>query len=402
MFRKVALFIALAVVLLIALAAALPNSTRLSAKERQTVEFVGRAYFHGDSQVVLESLSPLMARANEQKWDAIDEVLARLGVPASGELLAGSRGSLVQQGIDKKLPKPGERETIVVLKTLHEQVSLVLRLKNDEPVLARPHARDASIEVYDEALWSLHVLENRLAAVERITNYLVSLAKSFPRGLTARLSDDDRAAVSLDYESLAADLRDATRAVEEREIEIRVNRLRFARQLLEQANLTKDKFRAAYTSELDARVIAQFFDQAKQAGRTIASSKLNETSLSSQITSDASRSRELAGTLTAKAQLLYDGLHWWLRGRYGLGPEVGGLAKSPAAMRSAVAQFGLFMPNRTPQPIDPDGPAGRDAVPRFDRRHHFWWAWEDRRLFRTLGGTTKVKERFMATLSQFW
>lgn len=402
MFRKVALFIALAVVLPIALAAALPHSTRLSAKERQTVEFVGRAYFHGDSQVVLESLSPLMARANEQKWDAIDEVLARLGVPASGELLAGSRGSLVQQGIDKKLPKPGERETIVVLKTLHEQVSLVLRLKNDEPVLARPHARDASIEVYDEALWSLHVLENRLAAVERITNYLVSLAKSFPRGLTARLSDDDRAAVSLDYESLAADLRDATRAVEEREIEIRVNRLRFARQLLEQANLTKDKFRAAYTSELDARVIAQFFDQAKQAGRTIASSKLNETSLSSQITSDASRSRELAGTLTAKAQLLYDGLHWWLRGRYGLGPEVGGLAKSPAAMRSAVAQFGLFMPNRTPQPIDPDGPAGRDAVPRFDRRHHFWWAWEDRRLFRTLGGTTKVKERFMATLSQFW
>ena len=402
MFRKVALFIALAVVLLIALAAALPNSTRLSAKERQTVEFVGRAYFHGDSQVVLESLSPLMARANEQKWDAIDEVLARLGVPASGELLAGSRGSLVQQGIDKKLPKPGERETIVVLKTLHEQVSLVLRLKNDEPVLARPHASDASIEVYDEALWSLHVLENRLAAVERITNYLVSLAKSFPRGLTARLSDDDRAAVSLDYESLAADLRDATRAVEEREIEIRVNRLRFARQLLEQANLTKDKFRAAYTSELDARVIAQFFDQAKQAGRTIASSKLNETSLSSQITSDASRSRELAGTLTGKAQLLYDGLHWWLRGRYGLGPEVGGLAKSPAAMRSAVAQFGLFMPNRTPQPIDPDGPAGRDAVPRFDRRHHFWWAWEDRRLFRTLGGTTKVKERFMATLSQFW
>ena len=41
--------------------------------------------------------------------------------------------------------------------------------------------------------------------------------------------------------------------------------------------------------------------------------------------------------LLEKSRLLYTGLHWWLRGRYGKGTDGFGLLKSPAAMKSEQA-----------------------------------------------------------------
>lgn len=58
-----------------------------------------------------------------------------------------------------------------------------------------------------------------------------------------------------------------------------------------------------------------------------------------------------------------------------------GLAKSVAAMDWPQAQFSLYMPPDMPKPTNPKTVAtGEMPIARFDRRHHYWWAWEDRRL----------------------
>ena len=115
--------------------------------------------------------------------------------------------------------------------------------------------------------------------------------------------------------------------------------------------------------------------------------------------------RESAGDLVTKSRLLYRGLHWWLRGRYGLGPDGFGLLKSVEALSSPLAQFPLYMPAGMPTPSDPTETGY--SVPRFDRRHHYIWMYEYRVLrrhfasaSRKLGGNRTVTSR--TTFDQFY
>ena len=71
------------------------------------------------------------------------------------------------------------------------------------------------------------------------------------------------------------------------------------------------------------------------------------------------------------------GLQWWLRGRYGRGPEGFGLLKSELALASPQAQMMLYMPPETPRPNDS---STTDPVPQYDRRHHYIWMFEYRRV----------------------
>ena len=54
-------------------------ANRLTPREVQTIHSASWAYFHGDSQAVLEKLSPIVARANEEKIGLVDKALAELG-----------------------------------------------------------------------------------------------------------------------------------------------------------------------------------------------------------------------------------------------------------------------------------------------------------------------------------
>ena len=101
--------------------------------------------------------------------------------------------------------------------------------------------------------------------------------------------------------------------------------------------------------------------------------------------------RESAGDLVTKSRLLYHGMHWWMRGRYGLGPDGFGLLKSVAALNSPLAQFPLYMPAKTPTPTDPT--ISGYSVPKFDRRHHYIWMYEYRVLRRRHTSETKVLNR---------
>jgi hypothetical protein len=382
-------------------------AARLTPRELQTISAASWAYFHGDSQAVLEKLSPIVAKANDEKIGLVDKALAEQGAPGSERLLFGARMALLQQSIDtKKLPKPGERETVRLLRMLGEQVEGVLTQVEKNPAQDRSAADIEDLEEFDSRLWSLHVAENRLAAADRLVESMKEFSRSFPRGQIAKLSADDRRIVTADHKALGDRVAEASRARQEREIEVRINRLHLARRILENPELTNERFMAAFTADLDARLIRDYFEQTKKQGRAPASERLKDSQTANQISDDSARARKLAGSLTAKAQLFFEGLHWWMRGRYGLGPEVGGLAKSRAALRSAAGQFALAMPETTPSPRDPAWVTESEGVPRFERRHHYLWAWEDRRLYMTSDGLKAQKiadgPTFTITGSRFW
>ena len=105
--------------------------------------------------------------------------------------------------------------------------------------------------------------------------------------------------------------------------------------------------------------------------------RLSEPGYAEALTSDVERGKKLAGDMVKKSQLLFAGMHWWRRGRYGRGPELNGLLKSKAAQTDLAAQIPLIMPKEAPVPIDPaQNPLNQ--VPDYDRRHHYTWAWQTR------------------------
>jgi hypothetical protein len=385
--------------------AARPPAQRLAPRELKTIDRIAHAYYESKTKPVLEMLSRLVGRMGDAKIEALNQELARRKMPHAAKVLTEARLTYVQQGLTKQLPKPGPRETLIVLQTLNERVSRTLEARADLSIMADPIAFPSTPDGWHETLWKLHVLENQLETARLMADYMTRLAKGHPAGGASRLNESDRQLVQSDHSQLVERVQQATLDVEEREIELRTARLKAAIDRLEDPALDAARFLAAYTAAVDSRIVAHYFERAKKSELRIQNKTLSDDSTIESSLALAKRAQELDPELSYKAALLYEGLHWWLRGRYGMGPDVAGLAKSGEALHSLSAQLGLYMPSETPRPTSPADLSVKKSVPTFDRRHHYWWAWEDRRLHRgTLSTSTKViqGENFLVTLSSFW
>jgi hypothetical protein len=375
---------------------------RLNSNEEQSIESIYWAQLHGDSQTILSRLSPMYSNGVEGKRAAIDKALADLGAPGAVDLLSHARLALIRQGLDlNKLPRAGEREAIAMLKAINAELATAIELSQQAP----DDSIADGLNSLEMAVWSTHVLENRLETARLLAHHATQLRSNFPRSQLSKLSEDERALIMAGQPSIEAKLQRALELVEEYEIAVRRNRLIVARAVLEQPQWTNDKLLAAYVADFDTRVITQFLDTTKKQRRSFARAELGKQAFADQVNDEAARARTGAGPLTLKARLFFEGLHWWLRGRYGTGAEVGGLAKSAAALRSPIAQMGLYMPSVNPQPTDPVLISEAESVPRFERRHHYWWAWEDRTPLHIAPKTvteTRPSNTFTATLTQFW
>jgi hypothetical protein len=168
-------------------------------------------------------------------------------------------------------------------------------------------------------------------------------------------------------------------------MELRLQRLQFAHCTLADSEDLRQRIFAAYAVDFDGQVLSAFLQQARksqaQGGFALSRPRLRDDRLPAKVQKLAESGRDLAGDLVEKSRLFFDGLHWWMRGRYGRGTEGNGLLKSPEALNSPLAQMALFMPTEPPQPIDPFAD-GDLRTPEVDRRHYYTWATEQPR-FRT-------------------
>ena len=159
------------------------------------------------------------------------------------------------------------------------------------------------------------------------------------------------------------------RTLDRREFELRMGRLSLAVEVLRSETDLTERILAAGTWREDFEALSRFLSESQ--GSEARATKADKERLLNALSAKAGVARELAGDLTGKSEAFNRALYWWVRGRYGSGTDVYGLAKPRMAERGEVSQ--LIMPAERPRPTDPMTEQS-DPTPRFQRRHHYSWA----------------------------
>ncbi|MBW3598373.1 MAG: hypothetical protein KY475_14010 [Planctomycetes bacterium] len=382
----------------------------LSLAERQALANVATAYVGGDVVTSVGILSPLLGKWDDGKTAAADALLAESGLPPVARQFAEARLAELKLKPRDRAPRLSARETLLVLPELRKELESALAAAKDHPVMAEPLPQPESLEAYDELFWNAHVLENQLLNAAMIAEYMTQLAARLSRRDAAKLDEARKGIAETDYRAIAERVGAMSRELAERQVELRADRLAMAKEWLGEEQVSQRKFLAAFVWQMDAMLVEEFYraGQSKKRrddGPQYLRARLNDPGFFHEVGANAREARLRAGDLTTKSTLLYAGLHWWYRGRYGIGPMIFGLAKHPAAIHTEAGQLGLFMPLAPPKPTDPARLAqGEAPQPLFDRRHHYWWAWEDRRMDRS-GSNESVEVSTMTdriTTSTFW
>ena len=380
------------------------DTPRMTPALQQAFEAIRAAYVAGDSAELWQSLANTVDRVRDPQVQELDRALAAEDIPTVEELLVEARLNLVQQGLADALAEPGIRERLLVLAGLDQRIAATLEQVADDPLLSADPAPTDDLERLERELWDLHVLKNRLLVAERCAGDSVRLARGVADPTFEQLEPSNKAIVALgrvpDFEAIQR----ARWNILEAELARRLQRLETGVEILRDATFRRERFLAAYSTQLDARILTAFFEE--RAGQPnhppLAQKSLGDPEAAGRVADLGAAAEQLAGDLAERSRLFFEGLHWWLRGRYGAGPDLGGLAKSAAALREPGALWWLYMPAEPPTPTNPADPTTPD-IPACDRRHHFTWAWEDRRVQERAAYSVKTTSRQVRReLPGFW
>jgi hypothetical protein len=331
------------------------------------------AYQQGDSIAVVRTLAPLVSRLTDDVLAEVDAFLQQQQVPPLGELLATARTSLIRQQVSG-LPRPTQRELLIVLPVWHTELAAVLDSENQPGAITNPPPRGTSMEDYEKLFWELHVAENQLWNARQLAGQIANWTR---RGLNrSNLNDAQRTLLDFDYETGEARIRELAQQRMDRELLLRAQRLGDAVNDLADRKDHRSRLLAAFALATDSRLLAEYLERHPKLpdGDDPSTMPLTKAELA-ELTRQG---RQAAGEkLLVKGQLLFEGLHWWLRGRYGRGSEGGGLFKNKQVLTNPALRFGLLMPTDPPRPTVPGVASRYEPVPFADRRHHYVWAWEN-------------------------
>jgi len=397
--------LSLALMMLTALSASDVSAAALSRGQRATIlDQLIPAYQQGDSLAVVRVSGPLSRRLNTARVEAIDALLKQHDAPPLGTLMAEARLALTDQDGVSNSPQPNPVEIKLIVPALYTRVLKIIEWAEKHAVMAEPMPAARDFDEFELTLWNTHVLQNQLEATGRLTELIAGWAEKLPPRMLEDLDAEQAIAFRADYEELLARFDLLSHEVQQRDTEIRIRRLEFAAGILAESKNKKERFVAAFALDLDARVIDAFFvDVAEGDIKPVTRERLQDPELAGHLQQIANQGRAHAGDLVSKAQLLFKGIHWWTRGRYGSGPDGWGLLKSMESLKSESDQFSLYMPTETPIPTDPL--AGGESVPEYDRRHHYTWGWEDRRIYSAVNTNTTVvskKNTTVYSMSKFY
>ena len=358
-------------------ALALPSSAApaaLKGKLKLTVQQqVIPAYQQGDSIAMVRTLAPLLGRLPDDVLADVDTFLQQQQVPSLGELLATARTSLIRQQVGGT-PGPSQRELLIVLPIWHAELAAVLDPENQPRAITDPPPRGTSMEDYEKLFWELHVAENQLWNARQLAGQIASWTR---RGLNrSNLNDEQRTLLGFDYEAGEARIRDLAQQRMDRELLLRAQRLGDAVNDLSDKKDHRSRLLAAFALATDSRLLGEYLEQHPKLPDGGDPSTMPLTNV--ELARLTQQGRQAAGEqLLVKGQLLFEGLHWWLRGRYGRGSEGGGLFKNKQVLKNPALRFGLYMPSDPPRPTVPGVASRNESVPFADRRHHYVWAWEN-------------------------
>jgi hypothetical protein len=358
--------------LIVALAVAQAEVTSLSAKQQSDVQAACAAFQQGAPLTVVQRLSSLVSKDEVQR--DVEEELKRRQLPPLGEVLAAARLALVQQGQAGQVPRPTRNEVLLLLPAVKQRLHAMLDEISGRAVLRDTLPPTETFAMFADVLWQLDAVESQLDDIEQVGGYLRTLARGLAKADLDKLDGELRAMVQNDDAGSLVASFDAIRGgLEERRVELAIGRLRLAAKILSQPQLTVDHLLAATVWSGDFQRASAFL---KKPRRTVRRAALREHDLTKSVTTLGEQLKKSSGPLSAKARLLQEGLDWWLRARYGAGPDAMGLVKGQEQVRTPDGRFELYLPNEFPRPHDPFIKPEPDARARaqYERRHLYAWA----------------------------
>jgi hypothetical protein len=347
----------------------------------------------GDSFAIVTQLAPLVARLTPSEFKEVDEQFREWNLPSADAVLLDARLDLLQQGFGDQLPKVGKREAALTAAEITRRIQEVLDTIQKHTLFQEKTTQFYSFAAYERGFWDLHVFDNQLQGVAMLAKYGEQISKRLPRPKSdaaqpagSRNRTDAASKPPLEeFPEFGRRINVLYEDLQERKIELRIQRCDFAYQLLTSGGSFIDRLQAAFFMDLDGELIATFFAKHPQPV-TFRRAKLRDPELAANYRNKVEHiRRDYADTIT-RGQLLFEGLHFWMRGRYGTGTDGYGLLKPVLATVSDEAAFGLYMPVEPPLPTDPmvAQPTGTNSyIPQVDRRHHYIWMYEYRQ-FRDL------------------
>ncbi|MSR59212.1 MAG: hypothetical protein EXS05_16475 [Planctomycetaceae bacterium] len=374
----------------------------LPPKSRGAVDKINAAYNAGQLEAVWRVLAPAIAAQKDETTAKFDEALAAKKLPPSRELLVQARLKLLLEGRTGVLPAPKLRERLLVLEALQSHVRDPLKELAEHPLMQADLPPCESMKHFDKRLAEIGRLRGKLRLADICARYARELAAKVPAPARAKLTERERDMVAQSANYLASPVADSDQKFMELDLETRLHRLRYGVAMLNEPNLTKEKFIAAASTRWDALALKEALatalsSAAKTGGNTTCGGTdddataaatvpivfhrqgLNQPELPDEVARLEKEAGALAGPLADKSERFALGLEAWLRGRYGSGPDVWGLAKSSAALKQKDLLGQVFMPLELPNALATGDQRGQS--PRYpNRRHQYIWAWEDHRL----------------------
>lgn len=332
------------------------------------------AHQSGEPLWILNLVSGQLARWTDPQVAGINQLLGELKAPTLDKMITDARVNLARVGMADKGPEPSTREAAIVLREIKRQIEEMLKVAQGIELMKDPLPKPKNLMEFRDLLWAAHVQNNQLINAETLASQgnLITQSKIIAKAKNATAAD--KAIFATNFADISAKIRAVNRDLNERGVELRVERIKFANKVLAESKDIKERFFAAYAVGIDGELLKQGF---KEFAGQLTRPSLNTPGYAEAVTSDVERGQKAAGDLVKKSQLLFAGMHWWRRGRYGRGPELNGLLKSKAAQTDLAAQIPLIMPKESPVPIDP-AKNPQNQIPDFDRRHHYTWAWQTR------------------------
>jgi hypothetical protein len=320
----------------------------------------------GDLVAIVRSGTALASRMKPDDRPAVDRLLTENGLPALADLVTDARLKVIELGLVKSPAFATPQEALILLPTLKTRIEKVLASGNAHP--AFQNSAPATLDEFEKLLWSMHVFTNQSASAARFCDFAQEL-KGTAEKLKAKAKGNDATAVlQTDWSRIKADLAWLRERFVQRDRDLRVARLALADRILTESRDVGERLRAALAVDMDGEGVPASLAKDSQVSAEVRQ----------KVADTVAHARKAAGPeLLQKSRLLFTGLHWWLRGRYGMGTAGGGLLKDTTALTSPEAMFGLLMPI---QPPIPTPSAVREPVPLVDRRHHYLWQFETREL----------------------
>lgn len=381
---------ALTFLLLVGAAIHCPDAqAELSRKQLREIESVFLpAYEQGETLTVLESLDRLMRQMSDEQMAEFDLMLEQQQISKSTHLMVQARMAMLNQdGHRRKLPKPSWQEISRTVAESDSQISAIKDTVDEHKALLEASDQEGTFEQFESLIWDAHVLEQKLESAIDLAKYMSAMIESNQYRAKNDLESDQRDLLSRDFEAVGNQLADTLAGVGERDLIARIRRLKHAGKVLEESDQLKDRYLAAWSIDFDGPLVLEELQQSIDTVN-FQNNFLNDDQLAAEVTKTIQEGSTEAGELLlTKSRHLFTGLHWWTRGRFGMGPDAMGLLKNTNAITSDAALFPLMVPEKMPA-AEPPKQEWYGGMPEYDRRHQFIWAWEYREVQQSLSKRT--------------